>query len=642
MRRHAPVFLLLPLIILSCASAERNPRSQVASVDNLELPAGQSVSSRAALEQAQRLEASNQLVAAALAYTKLAASVPPPNRQAFALRAANLFHRANLTSQANQILQDTDWASADTGTQFERGLLGARIALADRDSKGALAVLDALELGPEILAPQKIEYRSLRIRAFDLAGDIGASLREHVMLENLLTSPADINGDQQAIANLLAGAPGGTLQEIVTGASSPELRGWAELGLVLRQSPDRTSLTAAITEWRSRNPGHPITTNTLDSLAPIGSDRLANIASIGLLLPLDGPTASSAAAVRDGFLAAYYAQPATGAKPAIKVYNTGPNGENVLAAYQQAVSEGVSVAVGPLHKAAIEALAGLGRLSVPTLALNEITTPATQVENLFQFGLSPDNEARQVAERAWADGATQAVILYPSGAWGERLSQAFRQRWQQLGGAISASEVYQADKNDYSPPLKKILGIDESNNRAHALANVVAFKPKSEPRLRRDLEFIFLAAYPVVARQIMPQLLFYQAGHIPVYSTSHPFTGVVDKKADSDINNLIVGDMPWTLAGTVGPQAVRDKVTTIWKGNMEQQARLYALGVDAHNVLPYLGWLQGNPSARWQGVTGILSLDQANHITRQLSWAKIVSGAPKLLSGLTPPPSPPP
>lgn len=641
MRRHAPVFLLLPLVILSCASAERNPRSQMASADN-DVREAPGTYAQAAVEQAQRLEASNQLVAAALAYTKLSAISQPPRRQVYALRAANLLQRAGLSGQAKQTLADTDWTTADPDTQFERGLLSARIDLAERDGKAALDTLAGLEVVPQMPAAQKIEFRSLRIRALDLLADHAASLREHVLLESLLTNEGDINGNQQAIATLLVVAPEDTLKDLVQSAPSPESRGWAELGLLLRQTSDRAGMTAAIAQWRSRNPMHPITEATLASLAPIGSDRLSNISSIGLLLPMDGPTATSAAAVRDGFLTAYYALPSTGIKPIIKIYNTGPNGENVLAVYQQAVSEGVTVAVGPLHKGAVEALASLGRLPVPTLALNEIATPAARVENLFQFGLSPENEARQVAERAWVDGATQAVMLYPSGAWGDRVAQSFRQRWQQFGGVINASEVYRAEKNEYAAPLKKVLGIDDSTNRVKALASVIQIKPKFEPRLRRDLEFIFMAAHPVAARQIMPQLQFYQAGHIPVYATSHTFTGVVDKKADSDLDSVIVGDMPWTLASTIGPQAVREKVSANWKNNLGQQSRLYALGVDAYNVLPYLGWLQSNPSARWQGVTGILALDEANHITRQLSWAKFASGSPRLLSGLTPPPSPPP
>ena len=637
MRRHALITFLLPLAILSCASTERNPRGQLASADSDVREAPGSYL-QGALEQAQRLEATGQWVAAALSYTKLSTLSPPPRRQVYALRAANLLQRGNMSAQAKQTIVDTDWSTADPDTQFERVLFSARLALAERDAKSALDVLAGLEVTPQVSAVQKIEYRSLRIRAFDMVADYAASLNEHVSIEGLFVSENDVNLNQQAIAALLPTIPEETLTLIAATSLAPETRGWAELGLALRQRTDRASLTAAIAEWRNRNQMHPITATTLASLAPTSPDRLSAIASIGLLLPSDGPTAVSAVAVRDGFIAAYYTLTSPNVKPNIKVYNTGPSGENVLAAYRQAVSEGVSIVVGPLHKSAVEALAGLGRLPVPTLALNEISPTLARVENLFQFSLSPDNEARQVAERAWADGATQAVMLYPKGAWGERVSNAFRQRWQQLGGIINASEIYQTEKSEYSTPLKKVLGIEGSANRLKALANVIQTKPKFEPRLRRDIEFIFMAAYPLAARQIMPQLAFHQATHIPVYATSHTFSGSADKKADSDLDGVIVGDMPWTLLPSVGSQPVRDKVVSNWKGNLEQQSRLYALGVDAYNVLPYLGWLQGNPSARWQGVTGILALDETNHVTRQLTWAKFVSGLPKPLSSVTPAP----
>ena len=64
--------------------------------------------------------------------------------------------------------------------------------------------------------------------------------------------------------------------------------------------------------------------------------------------------------------------------------------------------------------------------------------------NLFQFGLSPEDEAKQIAQRAWFDGHNKAAMIYPEGNWGKRVAAAFKQHWEQLGGRVASEQHYPA------------------------------------------------------------------------------------------------------------------------------------------------------------------------------------------------------
>ena len=92
---------------------------------------------------------------------------------------------------------------------------------------------------------------------------------------------------------------------------------------------------------------------------------------------------------------------------------------------------------------------------------------------MFQFGLSPDEEAQQVAERTWLDGHVNAAVLVPIGPWGERVSMAFKTRWEEIGGRVIEQQPYNAARNDYSDPIRMLLNIDDSRRRYRSIANLV-------------------------------------------------------------------------------------------------------------------------------------------------------------------------
>lgn len=348
--------------------------------------------------------------------------------------------------------------------------------------------------------------------------------------------------------------------------------------------------------------------------------------NIALLLPLSGSFSSQAVAVRDGFLAAYYARSSSDYNPTIRIYDTTDNVDSGMTSYRQALAEGADFIVGPLHKPLLEQISSSDKFTVPTLALNYLNDENVALNNLYQFGLLPEDEARQVAERARQDGRTNALVLIPAGEWGERMLATFSQEWQRLGGELLEVQRYDASQHDFAEPVVNLLNIDINFNNGRY--NI----PKGANLQRRqDADFVFVAAFPNQARQIRSQLRFYFAGDLPVYSTSHTFSGEINANQDRDLDGVLFCDMPWTLTNGEGHTPNWEAFTNIWHASAVPFKRLYAMGIDAYNLMEQYNTLGNTPQNSLSGESGNLYRDAANRIHRQLQWARFRNGQPVLL-----------
>ncbi|NIR28615.1 MAG: penicillin-binding protein activator [Gammaproteobacteria bacterium] len=440
------------------------------------------------------------------------------------------------------------------------------------------------------------------------------------------------------------------------------LGGWIQLAYIANQTlTDPSAFQQALSEWREQYPGHSGLREIVPELRELSLERAAPPEHVALLLPFQGRFAQAAEAVRDGFLAAWYADTDNPARPEITVRDA--SAANVRSVYERAVEAGADFVVGPLDKESVSTLAGSARITVPTLALNVVSAPAEETpaesetladeetapvgpasatdnpareaahgtelpDALYQFALSPEGEASRVAERAWFAGYERAGVIVPEGVWGERVADAFTAAWERLGGAVVGSETYPNDTPEMSASVERLLNVNESRGRWLALRRLLRRDIEYEPRVRQDIDFVFMAAFPRQARQLRPQLKFHNAEDIPVYATSHIFSGVEDASADRDIDGVIFGDMPWVLLAEATDE-LRQKIKSAWSDSFEDYVRLYAFGVDAYRVIPHLGKLRARRYAAFNGKTGRLSLDATNRIERQLMWAEFRDGIPR-------------
>lgn len=568
---------------------------------------------------------------------------------------------------------DTDWA---------RNLLGSieHEQLGDSDFQyytslySQLALLDdAYFLAQRILTEprleqqwqqldteQSIELRERRAQVFIILGEIDLSVQERLTLETLLQDDAELETNQNSIWQALMTLPSTELRARAEQETNTELKAWYQLASLNKNNQgDLGQQQRQIERWMRSWPQHPASIKLPKDLELIEQLIQNNPQQVALLLPLSGKLGKAGTAIRDGFFSAYYQAMSEGSwTPSVRIYDTQSNAGNIDALYVRAVTEGAQMVVGPLDKEAVAKLNQQKELPTPILSLNyieaqpsldeelladdeesiddgtslasntdrESDTPnsesvVTVRPELFQFGLAIEDEAVQTADRAWLEGHRRAMIITPDASWGERSADAFTKQWLALGGEITGINRFNGN-NDYSRVIAGALQVDQSKLRARELRGVLGHGFEFEPRRRQDLDVIFLTARPGQARQIMPTLAFHYAGKVPVFATSHIYSGFEDRKSDRDLNNIKFSSSPWIF----DQNSAEKKAIDTYRPSTANYGRLYALGVDAYHLYPRLTQLQSVPNTRFYGATGALRLLPNQRIRREQMWAQIRGG----------------
>ena len=269
-------------------------------------------------------------------------------------------------------------------------------------------------------------------------------------------------------------------------------------------------------------------------------------------------------------------------------------------------------------------------LRIPTLTLNYADNNRGGIDNLYQFGLKPEDEAEQVADYALQNAQYHAVTLTPDSSLGRRLQKAFRNRFELLGGQVVDSAYYPSSKNDFSVAIKQLLNLNDSERRHGILDQINGEKSEFIPRRRQDVDMVFISGNPRQARLIKPQLKFHHAKDLPVYATSSISSSISDPDADRDLDSILYVDMPWALDNEQNPDY--QNIRQLWPNQSERFAKFFALGVDAYRLIPSLRRLMINPTEKLSLNTGVVTVDSKGRVHRELMLATYEKGRARLLA----------
>ncbi|MGZ8161088.1 MAG: penicillin-binding protein activator [Methylobacter sp.] len=490
-------------------------------------------------------------------------------------------------------------------------LLYVQIQLSFGEAEQAIESL-ALIQPQQLSLDNQIKYFQSQAFAFSLTGNLLDGAKSRIELHWLISSPDEREKNQASILEALRLLPDAALQTNQTDV----LAGWLSLAKILKylNQPD---FNAQISQWRTAFPAHPADLNFLG----LSQNAPAQTKAIALLLPGSGTFAQAGKAIRAGFMAAYNHTDNT-AKPTLRFYDTEQSAPQAL--YNQAVSEGAQLIIGPLDKERIQSLADTVTFNIPVLALNHI--PGLQKNQLYQFSLSPLDDTDQITHKAWLDGHHKVLLLIPDNAPGKRIANYLTEDWQDLDGTILETQTYNPKETDFSAPIQKLLNLDESEQRYNKIRALIP-AVKYTSRRRQDADAILLSAYSPEARSINPQLQFYQAGDLPVYAMPTVFTGQVNASLDADLNKITFCDIPWLFNKTYQGELGMDALKETWTQFPSAYLRLIAMGIDAYNLAARLDNLENNP---YPGATGNLSLTTDQRIQRELICTKFTGGQPEI------------
>ncbi|MCH9716060.1 MAG: penicillin-binding protein activator [Gammaproteobacteria bacterium] len=554
------------------------------------------------------------------AYVAMANNHLGEEKQALLLLAAGRLVDEGDWRQAKSIL--THITPASSTQSDKKNLLLAKINLAKKRPKTAFKLLASIHNAQQLPVYEKAQFHAALAQSYQAQGKPLQSITERIQLDRLLPdTPSRIN-NHRALWLALTALPTAELNTLAVEAEQGSvLRGWAELALIARKNPAYPQkIVARLQVWQQTYTQHPARALLPQSLEALQSHLYEKPKQIALLLPLSGPLAGPGQAVQDGFMAALRSQGAV-MQTTLRFYDT--NRLSAASAYHRAISEGAQYVIGPLSKENVATVAGMQH-PVPTLLLNN--TPARTQDNAYQFGLSPANEAQQVAIKARQAGLSRALIIAPLGASGDETSAAFTNEWRHLRGQVVDTLRFDpANPAHLNEDIRELLQAMPDDERKKQL-KAIAKDPEMErtPLRREDFDVIFLLAYPSHARQIMPMLRYYYAGNIPTYATSSVYTGTQNTMADRDLDPIIFCDMPWVFNN---PGAKKYD----WPEGFNSYTRLYALGMDSYTLGTELNTLLLFPAFGAHNQTGVLYLDQNQRISRVLPFAQFKEGVAKTI-----------
>lgn len=502
------------------------------------------------IKQANQLMKKGRRAQAADVYYRSAFSYPSPQRERIIMQAAEITASLGDKRLTQEYLKLVPTRSLTPDNQVRYRYINALLALQEKNPNQALNLLPQQTNGLTKGLRDKVEL--VRRRAFKMGGKYTGT--------PVAARPAPVKPQR---------APQRTQQNQLSHYNLPPT-------MTQQQNQHRQQQNKQQAQQQPP-PARPQT------VLPRSTNKIA------VLLPSTGALGKVGDEIYQGIQSA---QAQYGANMLSKRYSVNKN--NALQQYQQAIADGADIVVGPLDKGSLATLMAQPQaLRVPILSLNYVTGTGNVPATLYQFGLSPEDEARQIAEFSISRQQNQGVIMAPDSSWGKRLAAAFAQAYQQRGGTVLNTQFYSNSPVSYLKGVRSLL----------AKAN--------------GANMVFLAAAPTQARLLRP-LLKDQAGLIPVYATSHIYSGRENKSKDIDLDGVIYTEIPWILNNKSGENLTELKYP-----------RLFALGMDSIMIAKSLPQLTQNQ--RLAGKTGQISMNQQHRIQRQLEFATFINGQPNSL-----------
>lgn len=549
-----------------------------------------------------------------------AQSQPLPQATAMRLKAATLLSEQGDQGLALSILSSLDDRLLSPQDRIQWALLTARLGLEQHNSGITFKAVALLESPNLSLATE--DRRQLTIYRAQAFGEQGDHLKAaSLMLEAQRRSSGDIGYNDALWEQLqLLSVP----QLSVLPGKDELSNGWRELSSIQRGTAQQDALKMAVQRWQQRHAQHPAAIQLPVALAQLAglaaitptatnnnptenSQALTEIPTrIAVFLPQSGSLAPLAKAIKAG-IETQRSTLLNAGKPAPEVDYYDTTTAPIDDLYTQAQEKGAQVVIGPLDKEAVTALETRSNLTLPTLALNYGSSTQNATQALYEYGLSAEDEARQAAQYASDAGLNQASLLTPDNDWGRRIEEAFRQQWQYQNHGITTSLHY--------APSAPVSG------------TIKALAAAGRPQM------VFMFAMPEYARQVPPFLKYLRMDNLPVYATSHVYTGRPNPSQDGDLNGVLFPNIPWYL-----PELYSDNNPMPYKDSYQRLngdgkasitlLKLNAMGVDAYELAQRLTHFKDNPSNTLEGATGTLRLDTNHRFQRQLPWAHFKQGVP--------------
>jgi len=579
-----------------------------------------------------------------------AAASKSPSREIYLIKASHKALNQNKPKTANAIYTtiEPNNITAARDLDYYYHLIGLQLAIAQSAQElmsEKLRALDTISTSRKVLLSTKSYILDTEVRAQTMAAQGNALNAAQLLVDrSSALNPSKYNvkdihnkiwrylgayrlKNATRAGNTSKQSNNDTLEINLSQSTSHEWQAWLELSDLFVNTVNRnvSQSQSLLNSWSKTWSFTRVAQKPPQQVANFIIEDFKPISQVAIILPSTGQYEYAGQAVIDGIMAARGVQENQNLPtPDMKFYDSA-KGQPIKEIYSQALAEGAQFIIGPLEKDKVAELGSLSKLDAPVLALNYRTQGSAAnlsgTDNFYEFGLRAEDEATAVAQYAFEKGYKRALILRPDTDWGNRISKAFKTQWQGLDGKVLKEAAF-TQPRQYSTEIAELLGIRESKARHKAMERATGKKIKFTPRIRDDIDFIFLLATPKEARQLKPTINFHYGENIPVLATSHVFSGKSNPTFDNDLENIRFVDMPWIIGKT---KALKEQYGESQPTSETQFQRLYALGIDSFQILQDFPVIRHMSETQIKGATGNLTLTEGQ-ITRDLVWGQFKNG----------------
>lgn len=512
----------------------------------------------------------------------------------YSTRAKNLLveRLALFNSRFNSnptLLANTDWAArvAFIETYF----------LATAEAQYSKALLQLADLGTEITGPLAPLSQAL---TFQWVGELTQS-------------------DRAAVARI-----------------EPDLFEYVQVyGIIEDESLTDAQRQQVLLAWMQDNPTATLSVSPTKSIQRLMDIPLESIQNIAVLLPLSGRLQGQGDAIKQGVLAGYYElsnNTNTSLNNArVTFIDTGSQTDLAPSVTAERLAE-YSVVMGPLLKSHLEPVDSLAKPDTLRIFLNtndETVSANTSMPTKHFFSLSPEQEARALANKMLRNNIRHPVLIYDESNITTRMSKAFLDAWAQgnsEGDMNSVSQVQYTDNNAMRAGIRSALDVLQSQQRINQMSNLIDEEVYSVTRNRRDVDAFVVFARPNEVELINPiiesSMSLFSGEQLPVFATSYSYNHKQNRNSLRDLRNLVFVDMPFVLPQGRDTQ-LSVQVDELFNEPSSTFLRLFSFGYDAIQLTPHLLTTRLFPQLSKTGLSGQLSIDERGIVQRELSALSI-------------------
>lgn len=553
---------------------------------------------------------------ASLAYTNKANDIQPSTEQTdlfiMALKATVVEKNYD---QGQTLLKRIVQLPLNDMQQAEWQMAKAQITAATVDSETALKGLNFQEQW-QLADIQWQNYRQQRAKLFEDIRDYFNADREWIAYKEFQPANKQESTDKRIWDNLAQYSK----SEIVQLKAQPnetELKGWLYVATQMKTKLNNPSgLQTELQQWFGLNISHPIVSHTPEDVQKILDLDISTPKNVAVLLPLSGKYEKPAKLIRDGFMHAMTDD--ADKDPALKMTIYDTSTQSLQDIYATLKANNTDFIVGPLIKDNVEQLQDINDDAIPMLALN-FPDELEQGTQVCYLTLSPEQEGAQAAKHLFESGFKYPLILAPKGKLGERITEAFNQKWDSLSNTPVASTPF-ANRAELQKNVKDAFGLTDSQTRINQIRQITNMDMETEARSRRDIDSVYIIANRSELTLLKP---FIEVAINPdakppkLFSNSSSNNGKA--RAYQDVSGIVFSDIPMLLDKN---NTAMSEYDAQWPNSSNTEKRLHALGMDSYSLLAQLPTMKVVQSYKYQGQTGALSIDEQCVVQRELSWAE--------------------